>query len=100
MARDDGGSERLVAGTFLILGGYLVTSATVMPWYLLWVLPCAVLRPGHAWIALTGLSLLSYLIYIDQIEHPWWLWVEHLGFFVLLAWEQRKARTAPGGRNA
>lgn len=83
--RDDGSADALVFGSFVILGGYLVLSATVMPWYLLWVLPLAAVRPGYAWIALTWLSLLSYLIYIDQVEHPWWLWTEFIIFFGILA---------------
>ena len=93
-ASDDGSFDRLISGGFLILGGFLIWSAAVMPWYLLWVLPLAVLRSSpnagerrpeiFAWIALTALSLLSYLIYIDQVEHRWWLWVEYLGFFAAL----------------
>lgn len=97
LRRDDGSSQRLISGSFLVLGGFLITSAAVMPWYLLWVLPLAALRAGTAeicqprpeiiaWTVLTALSLLSYLIYIDQIEHRWWLWVEYLGFFGVLAW--------------
>ncbi len=133
--RDDGSSRRLISGSFLVLGGFLLTSAAVMPWYLLWVLPLAALRSGIrrapldplnvrtvgqaksrrslraarrpparrdkptrrtggsglgpevvAWMVLTALSLLSYLIYVDQFEHRWWLWVEYLGFFGVLAW--------------
>ena len=106
LRRDDGGTPRLISGSFLLLGGYLITSAAVMPWYLLWVLPLAALRfamadPGEwrpevlAWMVLTALSLLSYLIYIDQVEHRWWLWVEYLGFFGVLAWGAwRRARQA------
>ncbi len=74
----------------------MVLSATVMPWYLLWALPFAALMRGYAWTALTGLSLLSYLIYIDQVEHAWWLWAEFLTFFLLTAWEFRCRRRAPG----
>ncbi len=91
-----------------MLGGFLVSSAAVMPWYLLWVLPLAALlhRPiaptlgsalVPAWVVLTALSLLSYLIYVDRIEHRWWLWVEYLGFFGVLAWGlARKPAPAPG----
>lgn len=92
LLRDDGSDHALVGGAFVILGGYLVLSATVMPWYLLWVLPMAAVRPGYAWIALTWLSLLSYLIYIDQIERPWWLWTEFVVFFGILAWERMRVR--------
>ncbi len=97
LRRDDGSTRRLISGSFLVLGGFLIFSAAVMPWYLLWVLPFAALRAGTAnrgertpgvlaWMVLTALSLLSYLIYVDQFEHLWWLWVEYLGFFGVLAW--------------
>ena len=69
---------------------YVVLSATVMPWYLLWVLPFAAIGPWRSWMVLTGMSLLSYLIYIDQVEHAWWLWLEFVTFFVVLIWEVRQ----------
>ncbi len=107
LLRDDGSSRRLISGSFLVLGAFLITSAAVMPWYLLWVLPLAAMRARTgdtgdqrpevlAWMALTALSLLSYLIYAYQIEHRWWLWVEYLGFFGVLAWGL--IRTGRGAR--
>lgn len=39
----------------------VVCSATVYPWYLLWILPWAALADQRAWLALSGLILLSYL---------------------------------------
>ena len=52
--KDDKTDRSLVSGSFVILGGFVVLSATVMPWYLLWALPfaalsCATRRPGWAW---------------------------------------------------
>lgn len=106
---DDGSSTHLISGSFWILAGFLLFSAAVMPWYLLWVLPFAALRAAEverlserpevlAWTALTATSLLSYLIYIDQTEHVWWLWVEYLGFFTVWLsglWYQRTAPRQP-----
>ena len=106
LRRDDGSNDFLVRGTVVLLGGYVVLSATIMPWYLLWVLPLATtLDPRRAmpWLVLTGLSLLSYLIYIDQIERSWWLWVEHGTFWALVVRArlrtsscERPARVPPG----
>lgn len=57
-----------VAGTGRLFGRLLLLSATVYPWYLLWVLPWAALEKHRAWLALSGLILLSYLT-------PLWPWV-------------------------
>ena len=73
--RPDGWMD-LVIGCQWILAIYLLLSPTVMPWYLVWVLPLWALRPGIIWPALTALSLLSYLVYIDGTEHAAWLIVE------------------------
>ncbi len=42
-------------------GAVVLCSATVYPWYLLWTLPWAAVAGHRAWIALSGLILLSYL---------------------------------------
>lgn len=42
------------------LGAGLVFSPTLHPWYVLWVLPLAVLRGSRAWVLLSGLVLLAY----------------------------------------
>jgi hypothetical protein len=71
-----------VAGTGRLFGTLLLLSATVYPWYLLWVLPWAALLRQRAWLALSGLILLSYLT-------PLWPWVflaiwVPFGFLLLL----------------
>jgi alpha-1,6-mannosyltransferase len=50
-----------VAGTGKLFGTLLLLSATVYPWYLLWVLPVAALYRWTAWLALSALILLAYL---------------------------------------
>jgi hypothetical protein len=50
-----------VAGTGRLFGGLLLLSATVYPWYLLWVLPWAALARHRAWLALSALMPLAYL---------------------------------------
>ena len=42
------------------------------------------------WLWLTGLSMLSYLVYIDGIERAWWRWIEFGGFAMILAIEARR----------
>ncbi len=62
-----------VAGTGRLFGALLLLSATVYPWYLLWVLPWAALRRHTAWLALSALILLSYLPQFAGV--PLWPWV-------------------------
>ncbi|MEZ5331019.1 MAG: glycosyltransferase 87 family protein [Thermoanaerobaculia bacterium] len=50
-----------IAASGWVFGSVLLFSATVYPWYLLWVLPWAALALHEAWLALSGLVLLSYL---------------------------------------
>lgn len=76
----------VLVGCQWILAVYLLLSPTVMPWYLVWVLPLWALRPGIIWPALTALSLLSYLVYIEGVEHAGWLTVEFGLFFAIVAW--------------
>ena len=68
-----------VAGTGRLFGALLLLSATVYPWYLLWVLPWAALRRHTAWLALSALILLSYLPQLAGV--PLWPWV-YLGIWV------------------
>ena len=96
--RDDGRRDRLVTGALWILGSYVVLSATVMPWYLLWALPFAAVRRCWSWLALTWLSLLSYLIYIDQVSHAWWRWAQFAPFLLLLGFELWRRGKEPGPR--
>jgi hypothetical protein len=87
--KDPGDDIALVRRGALILGVAVLLSAAVMPWYLLWVLPLAVLAPWRSWILLTALSVLSYLTYIDQTEHLWWLGIEYGVFAVACAIEYK-----------
>jgi hypothetical protein len=69
-----------VAGTLRLFGTLLLLSATVYPWYLLWVLPWAALTRHPAWLTLAGLILFSYLPL-----SPWIYLAIWLPFTILLA---------------
>jgi hypothetical protein len=58
------------AGTGRLLGRLLLLSATVYPWYLLWVLPWAALERRAPWLLLSALMPLVYLPQIAGI--PLW----------------------------
>ncbi len=80
-----------VGGSGRLFGTLLLASATVYPWYLLWVLPWAALTRHPAWLALSGLVMLSYLGAIFGI--PLWpgLWLAIWGpFYVLFFWSWKR----------
>jgi len=74
------------AATGWLLGAMLLLSATVYPWYVVWVLPWAALYRHTAWRALSALILLSYLSQRGGVPlMPWvfaGIWVP---FGILLA---------------
>ena len=74
-----------IAGTGWLLGGVMLCSATVYPWYLLWVLPWAALCLQRAWLVLSGLVFLSYLPQILDVPlFPWYYLLIWVPFALLL----------------
>lgn len=80
----------LAAGTGRLFGRLLLLSATVYPWYLLWVLPWAALGGWTAWRALSALILLSYLVLPELPLFPWIYLAIWGPFAVLMALERWK----------
>lgn len=75
----------LIDGTGRVFGSLVLCSATVYPWYLLWVLPWAALARQRAWRLLAGLSILAYAPATLGIELFPWIWLAiWLPFLVLL----------------
>jgi GT2 family glycosyltransferase len=62
----------LISATSLILGALLVCSPVVHFWYLVWLLPFAVLRPSFA-LASASITMAGYfLAWRTQDIHGWW----------------------------
>ncbi len=59
------------------LGALVLLGPTVMPWYLTWLLPFAVLSGRREWLTVTGLVCFAFLVMIDGVERPVVLAVEH-----------------------
>lgn len=75
----------LLAGTRRLFGGLLLVSATVYPWYLLWVLPWAALTGTAAWIVLSASLLLVYVPQHSGFElFPGWFLLAWLPFWATL----------------
>jgi hypothetical protein len=84
-----------VAGTLRLFGTLLLLSATVYPWYLLWVLPWAALTRHPAWLTLSGLILLSYLPL-----SPWIYLAIWVPFGTIWIWKQVSPSPGEGGGEA
>jgi hypothetical protein len=69
------------------LGALLVLSPTVMPWYVTWLLPLAIIARRRIWIYFSALVCLAFLVMVDGTERPWVLALEYGMFFSLLAYE-------------
>ncbi len=91
-SRDARSPSSFAAAAAATLGALLVTSPTVMPWYVVWVLPFAVIARRWAWIALTLLICLAFTFAIDAVQRPWVLATEYGGLSALLLWEGRRRR--------
>ena len=82
--------DRPVAATGASFGALLLCSATVYPWYLLWVMPAAALLRHRAWLLLSLLLPLTYLPQHSPVElFPWIFVAVWLPFGVALALERR-----------
>jgi hypothetical protein len=69
----------------ILFGGLPLFSATVYPWYLLWVLPWAALCRQPAWLTLAFLAPLSYLPQVTDLPlMPWVFAAIWLPFAALL----------------
>ncbi len=86
--RDDGSYASFPGYAAAALGGLLILSPTVMPWYLLWLLPIAALTPSRLWFRFSALVCLAFLIMIDAQERAWVLALEY-SLLAILIWCER-----------
>lgn len=91
----------LVTGTGRLFGRLLLLSATVYPWYLLWVLPWAALERRTPWLVLGALIPLSYLPRLTGVSLMPWVYVAVWGPFAAICvwrflwiWTPQKRRNA------
>ena len=73
-----------------VFGCVIVFSATVYPWYALWILPWASLSRHPAWLSLSALLFFSYLPqFLDIALFPWIHGLIWLPFAVLMLWNRQ-----------
>jgi hypothetical protein len=77
------------AATGRVFAALVLCSATVYPWYLLWMLPWAALARQPAWLALSGLILLSYVPQFSTLPLMPWIFTAIWLPFAALLWRHR-----------
>jgi hypothetical protein len=77
--------EQVARSCLLVLGGLLLTTAFVQPWYALWLLPFLVVTAAPAWLWLTGTLPLLYVFGLEGPPLPGWVRVVIYVPFLALA---------------
>jgi hypothetical protein len=90
--RDTGQAEAFPNFGVAALGALIILGPTVMPWYVTWLLPLAVLTGERPWVCFSALVCLSFLVMVDQKEQPWTPVAEYglLGVILWIDWYRRR----------
>lgn len=88
--RDDGSARGFAPRAALATGALLLASPTLMPWYVAWVLPLAIVARQRVWLWLSALVCLAFLVMIDETERPIVLWLEYGAFAAIALVELRR----------
>ncbi|MEE8141467.1 MAG: glycosyltransferase 87 family protein [Planctomycetota bacterium] len=86
-----------------VVGGFLILTPTLHPWYLLWMLPFAIINASRGWLLLSVTVLLAYWVKYAEWELKEWveLWpvraMEFLPPLLLVLWDRDRRRASPGG---
>ncbi len=81
--RDDGRAASFASYATPAIGALIIFSPTVMPWYVIWALPLAIIARHRVWIYFTTLVCAAFQVMVDETERGWVLWLEY-GLFALL----------------
>ena len=80
-----------------LVGGYLLTTPNLFPWYALWMVPLQAAAPAWPWLYLTCAVALTYISLAQPIWHipAWVVAAQWIPFALGLAWAARPRGTAP-----
>ena len=76
--------DQVARTALLVLGGELLATNYLQPWYALWLLPFLAVTAAPAWLWLSGTLPLIYVFDLHQSLPPWVRWAIY-GPFVALA---------------
>ena len=82
----EGDLQAFARQTGYTLGALVVLSPAVMPWYVTWLLPSAILGRDHRWIAFSGLVFLAFFVMVDGQERWWITGAEYGVLLCVLSW--------------
>ncbi len=68
LTRDDGDPSTFPRAASSMLAALILFSPTVIPWYLIWLLPMAVLARTAIWIWFTAVVCLAFFVMVDGSE--------------------------------
>ncbi len=89
--RDDGAPHSFAGRAADTLGGCLVVSPAVFPWYVTWLLPAAVIGRRWHWVAFSALVCAAFLVMVNGREYPAALLLEYGALLALwLRFRDRK----------
>lgn len=88
-----GRPHALMRSALLVVAGVFLLSPTQFPWYYAWILPLVAFWP--AWPVLAYTVVLP--LYDLTAQYPWLAWVQHLPFWILLAWSARASSRSSAG---
>ncbi len=82
--RRDDGHPASFSGVASVLGVLILLSPTVMPWYLTWLLPLAVVAQETTWIWFTGIVCLAFFVMASGTLGPPLLVLEYGAFLAIV----------------
>jgi hypothetical protein len=84
--------EQFLSSAATTLGLFLIVNPTIMPWYVVWLLPLAVIARQQIWIYFSALVCLSVLMMVDWRPRLAVLGVEYGVLLILACWKWYKIR--------
>jgi alpha-1,6-mannosyltransferase len=99
LRRDDGEPSSFPRVASSMLAALILFSPTVIPWYLIWLLPLAVLAGASIWIWFTATVCLAFFVMVDGTERVAVVAIEY-GWLLVVAltivWLRKNRRVRDG----
>ncbi len=92
--RDDGKPETFARYGAAALGALIIFSPAVMPWYVTWLLPLALVADRRVWFYFSALVCLAFLVMIDGVELGPARWVEYAALALVWWLDTRRAQSS------